>query len=154
MKKAPLIYAAQFALGGLAYCGIEVAFRGYTHRSMLAAGGLCFVLLCLLARSQIGLLPGAAIGGLAITAVEFATGVIVNLWLGLDVWDYSHRAFNLLGQVCLSYTLTWCLLSGLVILFARVIRGGALLYWERAAKRAVLAERAAVIAQTRRNRIG
>ncbi|MDR0292565.1 MAG: putative ABC transporter permease [Oscillospiraceae bacterium] len=152
MKKASL-YAAQFALGGLTYCGFEVVYRGYTHRSMLAAGGLCFVLLCLLARSHIGLFSGALAGGLVITAVEFVAGAIVNLWLGLGVWDYSHRPFNLLGQVCLRFSLIWCLLSGLVILFARIIRGAALLYWERAVKRAVSAQRSPVSSQTGRKRI-
>ena len=153
MKRFSII-SAQFALGGLAYCGIEVAFRGYTHRSMLAVGGLCFVLLCLLARSHVGLFAGALIGALTITAVELAAGAIVNLWLGLDVWDYSNLPFNLLGQVCLQFTLAWCLLSGLVILLTRVIRGAALLYWERAAKRVVSSQKAGVSAQTRQNRIG
>ena len=157
MKEAALrktlTVAAQFTLGGLVYCGIEVLYRGYTHQSMLAAGGFCFVLLCLLARSQAGLLTGAAIGGLAVTAVELAAGLIVNVWLGLGVWDYSARPFNLWGQICLTYTLAWCLLSGLVILFARMIRGAAMLYIERAEKHAVLAKSAAVTARTGRNRI-
>ncbi|MDR0325983.1 MAG: putative ABC transporter permease [Oscillospiraceae bacterium] len=153
MKRASFI-AAQFALGGIAYCGIEVIYRGYTHRSMLAAGGLCFVLLCLLARSQVGLFTGAVIGGLAITAVELVVGAIVNLWLGLGVWDYSRLPFNLWGQVSLQFTLAWFLLSGLVILLARIIRGAALLYWERMAKRAISAEKAAIAARTEQNRIG
>jgi uncharacterized membrane protein len=131
------LITAQFTFGGLAYCGIEVAYRGYTHRSMLAAGGLCFVLLCLLARSQIGLFAGAVIGGLAITAVELAVGSVVNLWLGLGVWDYSNQPFNLWGQICLGFTLAWCALSGLVILLARVIRGTVLLYMERMAKQRI-----------------
>jgi uncharacterized membrane protein len=136
MKKLS-IAAAQFTLGGLVYCGIEVAYRGYTHRSMLAAGGLCFVLLCLLARSRIGLLAGAAVGAAMISAVELAVGAVVNLWLGLGVWDYSGQPFNLLGQVCLKYTLYWFVLSGLVIICARVIRGAVLSYMERGAKRSI-----------------
>ena len=127
VSRSLLTYMSQFALGGLAYCGIEVVFRGYTHRSMLAAGGLCFVLLCLLARSQIKLFPGALVGGLTVTAVELFAGMIVNLWMGLGVWDYSAQPLNLWGQVCLKFTLAWCLLSGLVILFARVIRGAVLI---------------------------
>jgi uncharacterized membrane protein len=140
MKKTmsrSIVTAAQFVLGGLVYCGIEVAYRGYTHRSMLAAGGLCFVLLCLLARSRVGLFTGAAIGALVITAVELAVGAVVNLWLGMGVWDYSRQPFNLWGQICLLFTLKWFVLSGLVIVSARVIRGAVLLYVERMAKQRI-----------------
>ena len=31
----------------------------------------------------------AAAGAAVVLAVEFASGCILNLWLGLDVWDYS-----------------------------------------------------------------
>jgi uncharacterized membrane protein len=128
------IIMTQFTLGGLAYCGIEVAFRGYTHPSMLFAGGLCFVLLCLLARSRFGLLTAALFGGLVITVVELAVGGVVNLWLGLEVWDYSQLPLNLWGQICLYYTLIWSALGGFVILVARISRGAVLLYIERKAK--------------------
>jgi uncharacterized membrane protein len=122
------VTAAQFLLGGLLYCGLEVLYRGYTHRSMLAAGGLCFVLLCFLARSRISLLGGAVIGALGITAVELAVGSVVNLRMGLDVWDYSMLPFNLWGQISLPYTLIWFVVSAAVILAARIIRGSVLLY--------------------------
>ena len=45
-----------------------------------------------------------------ITAIEFAAGCIVNLWLQMDVWDYSFLPLNLFGQVCLLYTFLWALL--------------------------------------------
>ncbi len=40
------------------------------------------------------------ISGGIITAVEFAFGCIFNLWLGLNVWDYSDVPYNVLGQIC------------------------------------------------------
>ncbi|WP_298024657.1 putative ABC transporter permease [uncultured Dysosmobacter sp.] len=70
----------------------------------------------------------AVICGLSITAAEFAAGCVLNLWLGLGVWDYSEIPGNLLGQVCPQFTLLWCGLSviGIVILdFARyAVEGG------------------------------
>ena len=38
--------------------------------------------------------------------------------LGLGVWDYSHLAGNILGQICPQFTLLWLVLSvvGIVIL--------------------------------------
>ena len=49
--------------------------------------------------------------GSAITLIEFAVGVVVNLQLGLDVWDYSDQRGNIMGQVCPLYTLYWVGLS-------------------------------------------
>lgn len=44
---------------------------------------------------------------LLVTAVELAAGVILNIWLGLDIWDYSHLPFNLWGQVCPQFSAVW-----------------------------------------------
>ena len=57
----------------------------------------------------------AVLGGLAITAGELATGAVLNLWLGLGIWDYSDQWGNLLGQICPLYAALWCLLAGPVI---------------------------------------
>lgn len=51
----------------------------------------------------------------AITAVEFCAGCILNLWLGLGVWDYSHMAWNILGQVCPQFAVVWFFLSMIAI---------------------------------------
>lgn len=44
---------------------------------------------------------------LLVTAVELVAGVILNIWLGLDIWDYSHLPFNLWGQVCPQFSAVW-----------------------------------------------
>ena len=44
---------------------------------------------------------------LLVTAVELVAGVILNIWLGLDIWDYSHLPFNLWGQVCPQFSVVW-----------------------------------------------
>ena len=53
----------------------------------------------------------AILGGLTITAGELLAGLILNVWLGLDIWDYSGQWGNLWGQICP----LWCLLAGPVI---------------------------------------
>ena len=55
------------------------------------------------------------LGGLIVTVMEFIAGCILNLWLDLGIWDYSHMPFNLCGQICLPYTLLWILLSAVCI---------------------------------------
>ena len=52
-----------------------------------------------------------AIGSGVITGVEFLSGCIVNMWMKLNVWDYSSLPGNILGQVCLLYSFLWGLLS-------------------------------------------
>ena len=48
-----------------------------------------------------------------VTATEFLAGLILNIWLGLGIWDYSDLPGNVLGQICPRFTLLWwalCLL--------------------------------------------
>ena len=52
-----------------------------------------------------------------VTAAELAAGVVLNLWLGLGVWDYSQMPGNLLGQICPQFALLWW---GLCFLFIPV----------------------------------
>lgn len=56
------------------------------------------------------------IGAGIITILEFITGLIVNIGLGWNVWDYSDRPFNLMGQICLQNSIYWIFLSGIAIL--------------------------------------
>ncbi len=50
------------------------------------------------------------IGSLVITSLEFVVGCIVNIYMGLKVWDYSKLPLNILGQICLMYSMLWGLL--------------------------------------------
>ena len=90
---------------------------------MMIAGGLCFVVFSLVA----GWLRGrsvvikAAVCALGVTAVEFIFGVVFNLWLGLRVWDYSSMPMNVLGQICLPFTLIWGVIAILFLPLAEVI---------------------------------
>lgn len=51
----------------------------------------------------------------AITITELIAGLILNVWLGLHVWDYSELPFNFMGQICLQFSLLWVVLSFLGI---------------------------------------
>ena len=99
-----------FLLGGGTYVALEWLWRGLSHPSMFLLGGLCFRLLGALRRH----LPPVWVplfGAIAVTALEFLTGLVVNCWLGWAVWDYSTQPGNLLGQICPLYTLLWIPLS-------------------------------------------
>ena len=49
------------------------------------------------------------------TAAELAAGLVLNVWLGLGIWDYSGLFGNLWGQICPQFWALWCLLAGPVI---------------------------------------
>ena len=103
-----------FALGGGAYGLIEVLWRGYTHWTMAALGGTLFLLLGTLNNrlpQNTTLLVRGLLGGALITAAELAAGCVLNLVLGLAVWDYSAMPLQLWGQVCLPYSLLWVALA-------------------------------------------
>jgi uncharacterized membrane protein len=109
-----LKYILLFFIGGFSYCGIELLFRGYSHISMLVAGGICFVLIGLLNEIfpyKVSVISQMFISSLIITLVEFISGYIVNILLGLNVWDYSDLPYNFLGQICLLFSNIWFLLS-------------------------------------------
>lgn len=103
-----------FDVGGLLYIVIELVWRGWSHWTMFILGGICFISLGLINEVipwEMALWKQILIGACVITVLEFITGCIVNLWLGWDVWDYSHMPGNVLGQISPQFFVLWMLLS-------------------------------------------
>lgn len=114
-----------FGVGGATYYAIELLWRGYSHISMLILGGICFVLLGLINELlpwDMGLLWQSLIGSGVVTILELITGLIVNVHLGLNVWDYSNLPLNFMGQISVVYTLLWVPLSCVAIVLDDRIR--------------------------------
>ncbi len=113
-----------YAAGSVVYTGIELLFRGYTHFSMVILGGLCGVALygidCRFERAS--LWQRALLGAAAITALELISGVTVNLWLGLGVWDYRDQPFHFLGQICPRFSFGWFLLCFPALALIRLLK--------------------------------
>ena len=117
--------AALAAMGGVTYGLIELAWRGHTHWTMVVLGGALFLLLGGInevLRWDTPLPLQAVLCAAAVTVAEFVTGCVVNLWLGWEVWDYSHMPLNVLGQICLPYALIWVPLSALAIVLDDYLR--------------------------------
>lgn len=120
-------YLILFDIGGLLYILIEFAWRGWSHWTMFVLGGICFVCLGLINEIlswEMPLWQQVLIGSGIITALEFLTGCIVNLWLGWNVWDYSNLTGNILGQVCPQYFILW-----LPVSLAGIVLDDWLRYW-------------------------
>lgn len=117
---------ASFALlfGGVCYYGLEVLWRGWSHPAMALCGAICFLFIYQLNQRypRLSLLSRTLAGALFITVMELIFGCILNLQLGLNIWDYSDMPYNLLGQICLSYSAVWFLLCFPACGICRLIR--------------------------------
>jgi len=114
-----------WVIGGLLYVLCELVFRGRSHWTMFLVGGLCFWLIGLINEVipwDMPIWQQCIIGALIITAVEFAAGCVINIWLGWQVWDYSGLPFNILGQICLPFTVLWSLLAAAGIILDDYLR--------------------------------
>lgn len=110
--------ATLFTIGGLVYVMMELITRGRSHWSMFIVGGICFLLIGYLNEgkdSSCPIVAQMAYGAVIITAIEFISGCILNLMLGWQVWDYSRMPLNLLGQICLPFSVLWFFISGIAI---------------------------------------
>lgn len=108
-----------FLIGGFIYVAIELGFRGHSHWTMFLLGGLCFILIGGLNNYipwEMSIIKQGIIGALIVTSLEFIFGLVLNLYLNLGIWDYSNMPFNILGQICLPFSIAWFFLS-LVAIF-------------------------------------
>jgi len=99
---------------------------GWANVTMIPVGGLCGVLIGMMnenpkfARKKMWV---QALYGMAVlVVVEFAGGYVMNIVLGMNIWDYSGRPFNFMGQICLPYALLWYLFTPFIIWFDDFIR--------------------------------
>ena len=117
-------YAVIFLLGGVIYSAVEVVTRGFTHWSMTIAGGICLMIIYhhFLTHPDDGILSHCLFGMITITSVEFVFGVIFNMILGWNVWDYSNMYLNFMGQICPSFSAAWFLISVPAVMICEAVR--------------------------------
>ena len=112
-----------FVYAFLGWC-LEVSFAALKTRRFVNRGflngpvcpiygvGVVIVLLCLTPLKNN--LPVLFAGGVVLTsALEYATGLVLEKLFGQRWWDYSEEPFNLQGYICLRFSLCW----GVAILF-------------------------------------
>lgn len=114
---------ALFCTGGAGYVGLELLWRGWSHYSMFLAGGICFLLLGKLDKTEPRLpaLLRVAVGAGVITMVELAAGLLFNR--SYQVWDYRAMPLNYHGQICAPFMLLWMPVgAGAMALYRRLDR--------------------------------
>lgn len=110
-----------FLTGACVYYNVEICFRGYSHWSMALLGGILFIIIGNInergaASKKIPLAAQGLMAAAIITLGELIAGIILNVWLGLGIWDYSDLPFNFLGQVCLRFSLLWIIVGIIAVM--------------------------------------
>ena len=120
-------YLFIWTLGGCIYYSLEIVFRGFSHWSMFVLGGLAFCCCTFQGQSMHWSEPlwiQLVRAVIFVTALEFITGIIVNKWLTLAIWDYSDQPLQLWGQICVPFMI---LFSGLLV--CGIFLGGSLTHF-------------------------
>lgn len=119
--------AILWLIGGAVYVMIELIWRGYSHWTMFLMGGILFLIIGGINEYipwEIPLILQGIIGSATITAAELCAGLILNVLLGLGIWDYSNLPLNLWGQICLPFSLLWIIISIVAVVLDDWLR-----YW-------------------------
>lgn len=109
MKKWNYFWQNLFMVGfgGAMYYCIELVYRGHSHWSMFLLGGCCFGMIDAISEKMAflkNIWSKMLVSAAGITLLEWICGCIVNLWLKLDVWDYSDMPLQIMGQICFIFS--------------------------------------------------
>lgn len=124
MRKQALKHFTLFVIGAFIYFEMELNWRYFTnhlpvHWSMAVLGGVMFVLIGGINEWlpwEMSILTQSIIGAVTVTIAELLSGVVLNICLGFNIWDYSHLPFNFLGQICLPFVFVWLVLALIAII--------------------------------------
>ncbi len=124
MLKNIYYYSLLFGIGAFGYGLIELLWRGYTHPTMSLAGGISICAISIIQRKlkPLKFVYRCIASGLFITAVELVFGVIFNLLLNMQIWDYSTLYLNFLGQISFLFFIIWCILSAPILILTELVR--------------------------------
>lgn len=113
-----------FIIFGISYFTLEILYRGYSHWTMIFLGGIVSVLIGLINEitPNMRMWKQMLLGTILVTFFEFILGYILNIKLGLGIWDYSNIPFNIMGQICLPFSFLWFVLSYFVIILDDILK--------------------------------
>ena len=111
-------------IGGFTYVIIEMLYRGHSHWSMFIVSAVAFISIGLINEFiswDMKLWKQMLIGSGIVTVLEFISGYILNIKLGWLIWDYSNVPFNIMGQICLPFSIAWFFISFIAIVALSLI---------------------------------
>ena len=108
---------------GFIYCMIEILFRGWSHWSMFVLAGFLGVF-CVDSINNVlsfdcDYIVQILISTILCTIGEGISGIILNVWLQLNVWNYSKMTFGtfFFGQCNVLFCFAWALIISVVIFY-------------------------------------
>lgn len=109
-----------FLAGAILYSSIEMMWRGRTHWTMAVLGGIVYMILNSISVHTPGMSIAvkSILGSGVITLLEFLFGLVLNIKMGLKIWNYENIGYNILGQICPKYTVYWfilCMVAFIII---------------------------------------
>lgn len=139
-------FILNFCLFGLAYLMFEVLWSSIFYRPdkdkpiyrfvgkasclMFFVGGIAGIVFYIM--YYIFFIPMIflmLIGCIVITAIELGSGMLLNVVLKLDLWDYSKYPINFKGQIELFHSIGWFMLTPTAVWIAKSVRGGIIDNW-------------------------
>ena len=108
---------------GFIYCMIEILFRGWSHWSMFVLAGFLGVF-CVDSINNTLSFDCDYIVQILISTIlciigEGISGIILNVWLQLNVWNYSKMSFGtfFFGQCNVLFCFAWMLIISIIIFY-------------------------------------
>lgn len=120
-------YLFLWAVGGCIYYLTEILFRGFSHWTMFVLGGICLDFFTVQGRMvnwEDPMWRQILRCVVFVVSMEFISGIILNKWMNLGIWDYSRLPFQLFGQICLPFAIIFSGFCAVGILLS-----GYLLHW-------------------------
>jgi len=128
-------YPILFITFGLVYVFLEVfyhsivgdltpqwkylSFIGYTSLWVFPIGAICGVILGMLneLKHVKDIRPSfqCIIGTILVLIIEYFSGYMLNMKLGLNIWDYSFLPLQINGQISLLFALLWFCIAPLAL---------------------------------------
>ena len=108
---------------GFIYCMIEILFRGWSHWSMFVLTGFLGVFCVDSINNTLSFdcdyIVQILISTILCTIGEGISGIILNVWLQLNVWDYSKMTFGtfFFGQCNILFCFAWMLIISIIIFY-------------------------------------
>lgn len=126
MKKVLKMIILFLVFGALYFC-IETVYKGHiTHWTMFVLAGFLGVLIGGLNEHfpwEMSFWQQCFCGMMMVTLAEGLSGLVLNVWLGLHIWDYSHTPCRFFFDQCsVPFSVAWFFLSGVCIIIDDIIR--------------------------------
>ena len=116
-----------FMVFGTIYFLLETLYKGHvTHWSMFVLAGVVGILIGNINEYipwEMPFLYQCGIGMIIATLAEGLSGIVLNVWLKLNIWDYSRVPLSFFcKQCCVPFCMAWFCLSALCIWLDDYIR--------------------------------